>query len=61
MSWWTKKRIISEVKRLQVYWNMNDKPLQHVVDYIMIRPSSVGKDLYRALSVGDFPEIRKGV
>lgn len=61
MSWWTKKRVVTEVIRLQKYLNIERLPLQHTVDYIMLHPDVVSRDLYKELNTKDFPEIRKGV
>lgn len=54
----TKRRTIKEVQRLQKHWGF-EPPLQNTVDYILKNPQLVSKELYKALSVEDFPEIRR--
>ena len=61
MSWWNKKRIVEELKRMHKYLGLEGEPLQRTVDYIMLHPSVVSREVYKELSTKDFPEIRKGI
>lgn len=55
---WTKKKMLAELKRLHKYYNMDNAPLQAVIDYIVMHPRSVRRDFLNAVVKADFPELR---